>query len=147
MERTDFVTESARQFALIANSPLFLINRLKADSGVQAIAARFSPDEIFETLRDFFITPVIESDNAVDIYVWLVAFAIVSTPTQWGKLAGLSLPDVRWMRDMVAVLASEKRDMYSLASREPRRIRVRSAPGRTWGSASPPSHSNVVKGK
>jgi hypothetical protein len=88
------LTQSAKSAVLYANTPTYLLDKLKRDAAIQILLHGTSPEELFETLCHAG-----PAENALDIarkYVLLVAVASSSLTNKWEALAKLDLSDLEW---------------------------------------------------
>lgn len=78
--RTEFIdTPTAKQAVLFANSPAYLLNRLRKDSSVSYVASILGTGEIIERLAAFCARPPKDPIDLVRIYVLLIALSRKTT--------------------------------------------------------------------
>jgi hypothetical protein len=91
-------TASAKEAVLIANTPTFLLDRLRKDVAVQYVLDNMSPQEIVRALRVTLSHPVQEVSEIVPRYVYLAALSTVDPQDQdvWNQIMSLDLSQLEW---------------------------------------------------
>jgi hypothetical protein len=102
-------TASAQEAVLVANTPSFLLDRLRKDVAVQTITANLGGREIVSALRSA-LTP--RPDGVLGIvtaYVYLVALSY-SDPQDaelWKEIAALDLSSLEWGDTIRGLIVAE----------------------------------------
>lgn len=89
----DVATPSAKEAVLIANTPVFLLDRLRKDVAVQYVLDSMTPPEIVRALSESLARPVRDASELVPRYVYLVALSTVDPQDQelWKQILSLDL--------------------------------------------------------
>lgn len=75
--RTEFIdTQAAKEAVLFANSPSYLLDRLRRDASVEYLIDRLSTKQIIETLAGLCSEPPKDPLDIVRGYVFLVALSL-----------------------------------------------------------------------
>jgi hypothetical protein len=88
------LTQSAKDAVLYANTPSYLLEKLKRDAAVQNLVHKNPPSELLDLL-----SRLAPASNVLEIarkYVLLVALATSSLPDKWDSLSALDLSDLEW---------------------------------------------------
>jgi len=91
-------TPSAEEAVLIANTPAFLLERLRKDIAVQYVLDSMSGREIVSALRDALARPPKDVAEIVPLYVYLAALSSVDPEDQelWEQIRSLDLSHLEW---------------------------------------------------
>jgi hypothetical protein len=91
-------TPSAKEAVLIANTPSFLLDRLRKDIAVQYVLDSMTPPEIVGALRDALARPAKEAADLVPRYVYLTALSTIDPQDQelWKQILSLDLSQLEW---------------------------------------------------
>lgn len=91
-------TSSAKEAVLIANTPAFLLERLRKDIAVQYVLDSMSGREIVRALSDALVRPPQEVSDIVPLYVYLVALSSVDPVDEelWSQIQSLDLSNLEW---------------------------------------------------
>jgi hypothetical protein len=94
----DIATSSAKEAVLIANTPAFLLERLRKDIAVQYILDSMSGREIVRTLSEALASPPKDPSEIVPLYIYLVALSSVDPEDQelWNQIRSLDLSHLEW---------------------------------------------------
>ena len=90
--------EAADTIFATANTPLFLVRKLRADSSVTTIAASNSSEDIFRGMRAVLKIKATDFRSSVMPYVLLVALSLKPDNTYLMKSVGLPAPHHPWFR-------------------------------------------------
>jgi hypothetical protein len=90
--------EAADRAFATANTPLFLVRKLRADNATASIAASNSSREIFQELRAVLSTKATDFRTSVMPYVLLVALSLKSDNELLNKTADLPAPNHSWFK-------------------------------------------------
>jgi hypothetical protein len=118
-------TPSAKEAVLIANTPAFLLDRLRKDVAVQYVLDSMTPQEIVNTLREVLARPATDASDLVPRYVYLVALATIDPKDQelWNQILSLDLSQLEWGEAMRRLIRAEAVPTttfdFSLASLRP----------------------------
>jgi hypothetical protein len=93
----------------VANTPLFLVRKLRNDPAIRLISEGFSEDQILDALNGLSNTDPSEPINAVRPYVYLTALWMKSRSDALRKAATLNMSRWRWYSYISLVLL----DTYS----------------------------------
>lgn len=91
-------TPSAKEAVLVANTPSFLVDRLRKDIAVQYVLDSMTPPEIVQALREALGRPIADPTELVPRYVYLVALSSVDPKDQviWNQIKSLDLSQLEW---------------------------------------------------
>jgi hypothetical protein len=91
-------TPSAKEALLIANTPAFLLERLRKDIAVQYVLDSMSAREIVQMLTVALARPPREASELVPLYVYLVALSSADPGDQelWKQIRALDLSHLEW---------------------------------------------------
>jgi hypothetical protein len=92
------VTPSAKETVLIANTPSFLLDRLRKDIAVQTVVDNMTGTEIIAALRNTLSHPPADVIEIVLAYIYLVALSS-SDPQDfglWREIAAVNLSRLEW---------------------------------------------------
>jgi len=93
------ITPSAKEAVLIANTPAFLLDRLRRDISVQTVVANMSGKDILAALRDTLSEPPgTEVLKIVLAYIYLVALSYCDPQDfdLWNEIAKADLSGLEW---------------------------------------------------
>lgn len=92
------VTPSAMEAVLVANTPSFLLDRLRKDIGVQTIANSMTGDQIVTVLTELLKRPSTDAVQVVTAYVYLVALSWSDPQDEnvWRLISSLDLTHLEW---------------------------------------------------
>jgi hypothetical protein len=103
------ITPSAKEAVLIANTPSFLLDRLRKDIGVQTIVDNMSGADIVAALSATLAHPPKDPSEMVLAYVYLAALAS-SDPLDAElrkKISSLDLANLEWGNVIRSVILAE----------------------------------------
>jgi len=91
-------TPSAKEAVLVANTPSFLLDRLRKDVAVQYVLDSMTPPEIVQAIREALVRPVNDVTELVPRYVYLVALSTTDPQDQdiWKQIGSLDLSQLEW---------------------------------------------------
>jgi hypothetical protein len=91
-------TPSAKEAVLIANTPSFLLDRLRKDIAVQFVLDNMSAPEIVRALRSGLANPPADATALVPLYVYLVALSGFDPQDKevWDQIRSLNLSGLEW---------------------------------------------------
>jgi hypothetical protein len=92
------VTSSAKEAVLVANTPSFLLDRLRKDTAVRFVLDKLKPREIIAALRDGLANPPQDAVSLVPLYVYLAALSSTDPNEQetWKEFQELDLSHLEW---------------------------------------------------
>jgi hypothetical protein len=82
----------------VANTPLFLLRKLRDDPAVQELGRRASNEELLDALRGSIQCEPTDLESAVRPYVYLVALFVKPGPTFPSEIGGIEAPHLTWFR-------------------------------------------------
>jgi hypothetical protein len=91
-------TPTAREAVLIANTPAFLLDRLRKDMAVQFVLDNMSIPEILLHLKKGLANRPSDAVSLVPLYVYLIALSTTDphdSPT-WREIRSLDLSHLEW---------------------------------------------------
>ena len=99
MKKEDIIdlTKSAQSYA-VANTPLFLLRKLREDSGIYEYARKRSGQDILSDLRSAMAEPPKEIFDYVRPYAYLVALSLKHDADYLGRIADVTEAQ-RWAWD------------------------------------------------
>jgi len=102
-------TASAMEAVLVANTPSFLLDRLRKDIAVQYVLDNMSPPEIIKVLREALARPVQDVTEIVPRYVYLAALSTVDPQDQalWQQILSLDLSNLEWGEPIRRLMRAE----------------------------------------
>src|SRR5579864_3025370 len=91
-------TASAKEAVLVANTPSFLVDRLRKDIAVQYVLDSMTPPQIVQALREALSRPITDPTELVPRYVYLVALSTIDPQNQeiWDQIKSLDLSQLEW---------------------------------------------------
>lgn len=91
-------TASAKEAVLVANTPAFLLDRLRKDIAVQYVLDSMTQPEIVKALREALKHPLSDVSELVPRYIFLVALSTADPQDQeiWQQIASLDLSQMEW---------------------------------------------------
>jgi hypothetical protein len=97
-DHNPIVTSSAKEAVLVANTPSFLLDRLRKDTAVRFVLDKLRPSEIVVALRNGLANPPQDAVALVPLYVYLAALASTDPSEQetWNEFRGLDLSRLEW---------------------------------------------------
>jgi hypothetical protein len=97
-DHNPIVTSSAKEAVLVANTPSFLLDRLRKDSGVRFVLDKMKPLEIVAALRDGLANTPQDALSLVPIYVYLVALSNTDPDDKetWNRFREIDLSRLEW---------------------------------------------------
>lgn len=92
------VTSSAKEAVLVANTPSFLLDRLRKDTAVRFVLDQMKPSAIVAAIRDGLANPPRDAVSLVPLYVYLAALSSTDPNDQetWTEFRGLDLSRLEW---------------------------------------------------
>lgn len=89
---------TAQEAVLVANTPSFLLDRLRKDVAVQYVLDSMKPSEIVDALREGLANPPTEPLALVPLYVYLAALSSTDPREQnvWNDIRSLDLSRLEW---------------------------------------------------
>lgn len=123
---TDIDLTGATQSFGLANTPFFLLRKLKGDPAVTEIGTGFSEDEILKALRTALDGDPTEPSNAVRPYAYLVALWQKPRPDSLRTAVTLRADKWGWYRQ-IALALLETYSPISTQILSPARVNVPSA--------------------
>lgn len=102
-------TPSAKEAVLVANTPAFLLDRLRKDVAVQYVLDSMTPSQIVQTLREALDRPVQDVSELVPRYVYLVALSATDPRNQeiWNEIGALDLSKLEWGETIRRLIRAE----------------------------------------
>ena len=102
-------TASAKEAVLIANTPSFLLDRLRKDVAVQYVLDSMLPLEIVRALREALARPAEDVSEIVPRYVFLAALSTVDPQNQdvWKQIMALDLSHLEWGESIRRIIRAE----------------------------------------
>jgi hypothetical protein len=97
------LTETANIY-LIANTPIFLIRRLQADSSVYALAQLCTASDLYDAIVSSLAKPPEDPIEAVRPFAFLVALRIQNCAQLFYKAAELPAPHLPWFSTVARML-------------------------------------------
>jgi hypothetical protein len=97
------LTETANIY-LVANTPIFLIRRLQADSSVFALAQLCSASDLYDGIVTSLTRSPENSIEAVRPFAFLVALRIQNCPELFYRAAELPAPHLPWFSTVARML-------------------------------------------
>jgi hypothetical protein len=104
------LTEAAKEAVLIANTPAFLLERLRRDISAQTVADSMSSREIMDALRSLLAQRIAGASQLVLAYVYLAALASsidARDATLLEQFRALELSNLEWGRAIRELIISE----------------------------------------
>lgn len=91
-------TATAKEAVLVANSPSFLLDRLRKDISVRYVIDNMGLQDIIQTLQTGLANPPSDPGALVSLYIYLVALSATdpSDRDTWKKIESLDLSRLEW---------------------------------------------------
>ena len=99
--------EGAQSIFAVANTPLYLLRKLRAETGVQLLGSAFGADEVFEALNIAVLQPPQTLQDLVRPYVYLIALSLNRDKSYLERAAKLTAPHHHWFQYIGNVLIKE----------------------------------------
>lgn len=96
---------NAASALMLANTPLFLLRKLKADSLTMELARTLSDDEIISELMAAVRDKPTDIDEAVRPYVYLVALSFKGNASSLKRAVDLDAPYAEWFKYLANYLS------------------------------------------
>ncbi|MFZ0418624.1 MAG: hypothetical protein WAM04_11025 [Candidatus Sulfotelmatobacter sp.] len=102
-------TDSAKEAVLVANTPSFLLDRLRKDVAVQTVLDNMNSREIVVALRETLARPAKSPAELVPAYVYLVALSSADPQDEalWKQISSIDLSGLEWGDTIRAVISAE----------------------------------------
>jgi hypothetical protein len=102
-------TDSAKEALLVANTPAFLLERLRKDVAVQTVLDNMTGAEIVAALRDVLARAPKGPVELVPAYVYLVALSSADPQDRglWKQISSLDLSGLEWGNTIRALISAE----------------------------------------
>jgi hypothetical protein len=102
-------TDSAKETVLVANTPSFLLDRLRKDVAVQTVLDNMTSAQIVTALHDALARPPKDPSDLVQAYVYLVALSSADPQDEalWVQISSLDLSGLEWGNTIRALIAAE----------------------------------------
>jgi|SRR5579863_4965309 len=102
-------TPSAKEAVLVANTPSFLLDRLRKDIAVQYVLDSMTPPEIMRALHEALLRPITDVTELVPRYVYLVALSATDPYDQviWNQIGSLDLSQLEWGEAIRRIIRAE----------------------------------------
>jgi hypothetical protein len=102
-------TASANEAVLVANTPAFLLDRLRKDIAVQYVLDSMTALEIIKALREALARPAKEASDLVPRYVYLTALSTIDPKEVdlWEQISSLDLSQLEWGEAMRRLIRAE----------------------------------------
>jgi hypothetical protein len=102
-------TESAKEAVLVANTPSFLLDRLRKDVAVQTVLDNMNSREIVGALSDVLARPAKSPAELVPAYVYLVALSSADPQDVelWKQISSIDLSGLDWGNAIRRLISAE----------------------------------------
>jgi hypothetical protein len=102
-------TPTAQEAVLVANTPSFLLDRLRKDIAVQFVLDNMKPSEIVSALREGLANPPANAKALVPLYIYLVALSSVDPQDKevWDGILSLDLSHLEWGETIRRLICAE----------------------------------------
>lgn len=102
-------TDSAKEAVLVANTPSFLLDRLRRDVAVQTILDNLTSAQIITSLRDVLARHPTEPAEIVPAYVYLVALSSADPQDEnlWREISAIDLSGLEWGNTIRTLISAE----------------------------------------
>jgi hypothetical protein len=108
------ISATAKEAVLIANTPSFLLRKLRMDSSVRSIVDTHTSEQILLRLNDLLSVEAGSPLELAERYIWLIAFGIKSSNSQWRE-ANIQPGTLPWGSELKALLSDEKRETFEVS--------------------------------
>jgi hypothetical protein len=98
---------NANEAVLVANTPSYLLERLRKDNSVARIAQSLSTSAILATLRESSGTDPQRVQDVVQRYIYLVAAAMKDPSEVWPGLSEINLKKLQWGEELRELIKLE----------------------------------------
>jgi hypothetical protein len=99
---------AANEAVLVANTPSFLLDRLRKDAAVAYLAKSLQTSEILDALIRFSKIPPSSAREIVERYVYLVALEQKDASEVWPKLDEIDLSCLEWGNQIREIMKAER---------------------------------------
>jgi hypothetical protein len=102
-------TQSAKEAVFFANTPTFLLDRLRKDTSVSYVASVLPTEKIIDVIRDLCSSPPKEPIDVVRAYIFLISLALKDDVERFkGKLEAIDLSSLQWGSQIRAKIIAER---------------------------------------
>jgi hypothetical protein len=98
---------NANEAVLVANTPFYLLDRLRKDSSVAHLAQSLSSAAILDELRDLSAIDPQRVQDIVQRYVYLAALAMKDPREVWPGLNQIDLRKLEWGEQLRAMIEAQ----------------------------------------
>lgn len=99
--------QAARRFYSAANTPLYVFNRLKEESGIRFLATNSEPAQLYSELSKALTVQAATLDDTVRPYVLLTALALTGNLSLIIQAQKLPTPYHKWIADIARYVAEK----------------------------------------
>jgi hypothetical protein len=122
MNLGEFDVSQACESRLVANTPLFLIRKLRTDPVVQDIALRFASSEIVNALKVSLQADPRTFEDGVWPYVLVTALFLKGDVLPLQEAAELTSPNLKWYKCIAAALLADSKPLNFVTIDVPQKI-------------------------
>lgn len=115
---------SAEEDFAIANTPFFLLRKLRINPFVHIVARRASSRALLQSLQKSLTSRPRTARTALRPYFYLAALGIKNDPAALKKAASFECPHHVWFEPMIAAIIASRKATATETYRVPSRIKV-----------------------
>ena len=107
--QNEFVeTPTAKEAVFFANSPSYILNRLRKDSSASYVTRMLSTSQIIEAMQRLTITPLADIHQLVEFYVLLSSLALKDDTNRFkAQLHELKFGQIQWASEILDMILQE----------------------------------------
>lgn len=98
---------NANEVVLVANTPTYLLDRLRKDASVASIAQTLTTSAILAALRSLSGSDPLRVQDVVQRYIYLAALAMKNPSEVWPGLAEINLDKLEWGNQLREIIKAE----------------------------------------
>lgn len=99
---------TANEAVLVANTPSFLLDRLRRDAAVAYVAGSLKTSQILDALTQLSEIPPSSPRELVERYVYLIALGQKNASEVWPRLDELDLSHLEWGNQIRETMKAER---------------------------------------
>lgn len=135
--------DGAQRIFAAANTPLFLLRKLRADPEVQRMSSDCDAEDVLDALNDAVLRRPKTLEDLVRPYAYLVALSLNQTKSYLERAAKIHAPYHNWFKYIADVLIKKYQATSFSVMKAPSYLRE---PGSSFRVTTPEKRSVIVKG-
>jgi hypothetical protein len=109
LQNVSVETTGAQEAVLFANTPSYILARIRKDSSASYVASKLSTAQILQTLGEMVNCPIADVHELVQFYVFLVSLTMKNDVNKFAReLKSLDLRSVQWGAEILDSILNEQ---------------------------------------